>query len=253
MRPLVVIGLLFVECLSVAGGRGELLFSDSFHYPVDNLDGQGPPPGSPPGQGAWFASNNEPRVAPHGLDFAGILSAGNCARLHSIFGSISDEAIAAIGPVTPDYGVVWIGFLMRKIKGDVRSGFAVVAVIGESIDDPSVGIGMLFDRNRYGLDNNTGDPGSKSLSDVSVSGQVAWLVTKLDFSAGHEYLWVDPSPPSEPDIADADADLKMTPEFQAVGFPNVRLRVGYARAVFQFDELRVGTEFADVVNPEAAP
>jgi hypothetical protein len=244
------IAIMFGGFLTFSPARAELLFADSFDYPEGNLGGQGPPPGSPPGQGGWVASNNEPRVAPHGLSYGGILSAGNCARLHSIFGAISDEAVAAIGPVTPDYGTVWIGFLMRKPKGDVREGFAVVVAIGESITDPSVGIGMLFDRNRYGLDNDTGLPGSKSVSDVSVSGQTAWLVTKLDFIAGHEYLWIDPSPESEPDIADAAADLKMTPEFQAVGFPFLRLRVGYARAVFQFDELRVGTAFTDVVNPE---
>jgi len=41
--------------LAVSSACGELLFSDSFDYPAGNLDGQGPPPGSPPGQGAWVA------------------------------------------------------------------------------------------------------------------------------------------------------------------------------------------------------
>gem|GEM_PF-5337737 len=240
-----VIAFLLCAFVPLSSARSELLFAESFTYSPGKLDGLGPPPGSPPGQGGWVANNNEPRVAPHGLYFG----AGNCARLHNIFGTLSDEAIAAIGPVMPDYGVVWIGFLMRKPTGDVRDGFAVVVAIGESISDPSVGIGMLFDRGRYGLDNNTGDPGSKSLSDVMVSGQITWLVTKLDFIAGEEYLWINPSSDSEPDITDADADLKMTPEFQAVGFRNLRLRVGYGRAVFHFDELRAGTEFADVVLP----
>lgn len=245
---LTLVGFFFSTLGALTNARSELLFADSFNYGTGKLDGQGPPPGSPPGQGGWVAINNEPRVAPHDL----IFGFGSCARLHSILGTISDEALAAIGPVTPGDGVVWIGFLMRKPTGDVRNGFAVVVVIGESISDPSVGIGMLFDRNRYGLDNNTGDPGSKSLSDVIVNGRTAWLVTKLDFIAGQEYLWINPSSDSEPDIADADADLKMTPEFQAVGFHNLRLRVGYARAAFQFDELRAGTEFADVVLPQRA-
>ena len=247
-RMLTLVGFLFSTLGALTNARSELLFADSFNYSVGKLDGQGPPPGSPPGQGGWVASNNQPRVASHDL----IFGAGTCARLHSILGTVSDEAIAAIGPVTPDYGVVWIGFLMKKEEGDLRNGFAVVVVIGESISDPSVGIGMLFDRKRYGLDNNTGAPGSKSLSDVTVTGQTTWLVTKLDFTAGQEYLWINPSSDGEPDIADADADLKMTPEFQAVGFHNLRLRVGYAHATFQFDELRAGTEFADVVLPQRA-
>ena len=253
LRLLAGVGFLFSTCLVHTSARGELLFSDSFVYDEGKLDGQGPPPGSPPGQGGWVASIDDPEVAPFGVTFIDIFYAGKSARLFSMPGVISSEAIAAVGPVTPDYGVVWVGFLMRKLRGDVRDGFAVVAVIGDSISDPSVGIGMLFDRGRYGLDNDTGLPGSKSISGVSVGGRTAWLVTKLDFMAGHEYLWVNPSPFIEPDIANADADLKMTPEFQAVGFPKIRLRVGYTRAIFKFDELRVSTEFVDLVNPSGTP
>src|SRR5262249_13411583 len=88
--------------LAVCSARGELLFSDSFDYPPGNLDGQGPPPGSPPGQGGWVANNGNPQVAGFGLDFPGIFAAANSAALHSLSGTVSDEAIAAIGPVTPD-------------------------------------------------------------------------------------------------------------------------------------------------------
>jgi hypothetical protein len=44
----------------------------------------------------------------------------------------------------------------------------------------------------------------------------------------------------------------MTDEFQAAGFPHLRLRVGYTHAIFQFDELGVATTFAEVVNPEVS-
>jgi len=80
-----------------------------------------------------------------------------------------------------------------------------------------------------------------------------WLVTKLDFTTGNEYLWVNPSPDTEPDIANADCQKPMTAEFQVAGFPFLRLRVGYTHALFQFDELRIGTTFADVVNLEVRP
>jgi hypothetical protein len=46
-----------------------LLFSDSFDYPAGELDGQGPPPGSPPGQGGWVKIYNDPVVGAFGLDF----------------------------------------------------------------------------------------------------------------------------------------------------------------------------------------
>jgi hypothetical protein len=197
----------------VPNASGELLFSDSFDYPAGNLDGRGPPPGSPPGQGGWVAGNGTPLVAGFGLDFPGILAVGNSALLHSFSGTVSDEAIAAIGPVTPDIGTVWVGFLMRQGRPEhSHRGFAVVAVIGPSITDPSVGIGMIFDKNRYGLDNDTGEFGARCLTSVPVDTNTVWLVTKFDFTTGNEYLWINPSPDTEPDIANADCDKPMTPE-----------------------------------------
>jgi hypothetical protein len=123
---LVTVGSLLASFIA----RGELLFSDSFDYPAGNLDGQGPPPGSPPGQGGWVTNYFDPGVGAFGLDFPGILTAGNCARLNSMYNMVSDGTSAAIGPVTPDIGVVWIGFLVRKAYPSVRNGgFAVVAAI----------------------------------------------------------------------------------------------------------------------------
>ena len=52
-----------------------------------------------------------------------------------------------------------------------------------------------------------------------------------------------------PDIAQADAFLPMTPAFLAAGFQEIVLKIGYVHAIYQFDELRVGTSFADVVSP----
>src|SRR6266849_6435075 len=78
--------------LALSSARGELLFSDSFDYPAGDLDGQGPPPGSPPGQGGWVKITHAPGVASFGLDFPGILTAGNCARLDSMKHMVSDEA-----------------------------------------------------------------------------------------------------------------------------------------------------------------
>jgi hypothetical protein len=110
---------------------------------------------------------------------------------------------------------------------------------------------MIFDRNHYGLDNDTGERGSRSVTSVGVEMTTVWLVTKFDFTTGREYLWVNPSPETEPDIANADARLPMTAAFRAAGFPYLRIRVGWTQthALFQFDELRVATTFAEIVNP----
>lgn len=55
----------------------------------------------------------------------------------------------------------------------------MVAAIGASILDPSVGIGMIFDRDLYGLDNDTGERGSRAVTAVPVTRETVWLVTKL--------------------------------------------------------------------------
>ena len=88
---------------------------------------------------------------------------------------------------------------------------------------------------------------------MTPSAKTVWLVTKLDFTTGQEYLWVDPAPEGEPNVADAMAQLPMTAEFLSAGFSQIVLLIGYTEATFQFDELRVGTTFADVVSPSIAP
>jgi hypothetical protein len=237
--------------LRLASVRGDLIFADSFDYSSGDLAGNGPPPGSPPGQGEWLDFNGTPRVAPLGLDFAGIFSTGNSASILGLDGTNGDKAVAALGPVTADDGIVWVGFLTRVArKPDSEGGFAVVS-LGNDVTGPSVGIGMLFDKNRYGLDNNTAERGSRSATSIRPTAKTVWLVTKVDFANSEEYLWVNPAPGAEPDIADADAHLPMTTAFLASGFSEIVLKIGYTTATFQFDELRVGTTFADVVNPDA--
>jgi hypothetical protein len=231
----------------VASARGDPIFADSFAYPKSGLGGKGPPPGSPPGQGGWTISKGNPRVALVGLEFPGIFSAGHKASVLGLASDNGDKALAALGPVTVDDGIVWVGFLVREDRGQASpDGFAVVS-LGNDVTGPSVGIGLLFEKHRYGLDNNTGELGARSLTNIVPSKETVWLVTKLDFTTAEEYLWVSPSPETEPDIADADAQRPMTAAFFSAGFSEIVLKIGYTRSNFEFDELRVGTTFADVV------
>ncbi|HEX4667783.1 MAG TPA: hypothetical protein VH207_14405 [Chthoniobacterales bacterium] len=242
-----LLALSFLLCL--ANARGDLIFADSFDYPKGDLDGSGPPPGSPPGQGGWVSFNQTPRVASFGLDLPGVFSAGNSAGLLGLDQTTGDKAVAALGPVTSNDGIVWVGFLIRKARNpEAQDGFAVVS-LGNNVTGPSVGIGMLFEKNRYGLDNNTGARFDRSRTAVAPNEKTVWLVTKLDFTTGQEYLWVNPAPEDEPDIADANAQLPMTAAFKSAGFSEIVLIIGYTAATFQYDELRVGTAFADMVSP----
>lgn len=243
--------VLFAFSLSftVSGARGDLIFADSFAYPRGDLSGQGPPPGSPPGQGEWESFNGIPTVAPVGLEFGGILWAGNSARLLGLDSASGDKAVASLGPVTAADGIVWVGFLIRKASAPMDlGGFAVVS-LGNSVTGPSVGIGKLFARDAYGIDNNTDGRKTRDGTPFSPNHRTVWLVAKIDFSNAEESLWVNPAPVGEPDIADANAQLPMTAAFLSAGFSEIVLTVGYTEASFEFDELRVGTSFADVVGP----
>jgi len=243
-------GIAVISFLLTAAAQGELIFADSFAYPKGDLAGDGPPPGSPPGQGGWVIAKGNPFVASSGLGFPGIFSSGNSAKIVSDEGDNGDKAVAALGPVTAGDGAVWVGFLVRRDRGPFFPiGFSVVS-LGNDVTGPSVGIGKLFNIRHYGLDNNTAERGSRSETNVAPNGDPVWLVTKVDFDNAQEYLWVNPSPTTEPDIAQADASLPMTAEFLAAGFHEIVLKIGYVRAIYQFDELRVGTAFDDIVSPE---
>src|SRR6478672_6149145 len=148
-----IITVIFGAFLLVSAARGELIFSDSFDYPQGDLGGQGPPPNSPPGQGGWETFNGTPSVAAVGLEFPGIFWTGNSALVHGLDDITGDKAVAALGPVTADDGIVWVAFLVRKASNpNGRDGFAVVS-LGNDVTGPSIGIGMLFNKDRYGLDN----------------------------------------------------------------------------------------------------
>ncbi|MEO5718508.1 MAG: hypothetical protein ABIR29_08050, partial [Chthoniobacterales bacterium] len=184
---LVVSGIAVSFLLAVPVAHGELIFADSFNYSKGSLDGKGPPPGSPPGQGGWAIFKGSPFVASSGLIFQGIFAAGKSAKIFSDEGDNGDKAVAALGPVTADAGTVWIGFLVRRDRGSFFPiGFSVVS-LGNDVTGPSVGIGKLFNIHHYGLDNNTGERGARSETTVAPNGETVWLVTKLDFDNAQEY------------------------------------------------------------------
>ena len=102
--------------------------------------------------------------------------------------SPATRRVAALGPVTADDGIVWVAFLVRKASNpNGRDGFAVVS-LGNDVTGPSIGIGMLFNKDRYGLDNNTGGKGARARTAVRPNHKTVWLVTKLDFNNAQDTL-----------------------------------------------------------------
>jgi hypothetical protein len=160
-----------------------------------------------------------------------------------------DNGDAAGADLTPvgvgGSGTAWIGFLIRQ-SAIADSGYAVVT-FNEGFGPTAPGFGVLFGQGVYGIDNDTGLPHSQAATAVAASTTTVWLVAELDFSAGTETLYVNPSSGSEPDsTAEATAHLRMSPEFQASGFSRIVLKEGFNLGAYIFDEVRVGTTFEDI-------
>ncbi len=238
--PLVA-ALAVAMILSLGGStaRGELIFSDSFAYPVGPLAGQGPPAGAPPGQTGWSLLNGNPVVQDNDLTFPNVFSAGGSAALS---GSQYSEVMANFPPVTG--GVVWLGFLINVYTTD-NDGYAVVELSNGVDGAPAFGV--LFETKVFGIDNNTNKRGSRGYSTVSPSVTPNWLVVKLDFDGGTESLYINPSrTTSSPQSLVPNVRVKMDPDFKAGGISQIFLNTGANDGVWGFDEVRIGTTFADV-------
>ncbi len=195
-----------------------------------------------PGQSGWTTDRGSTAVGSYGLGFLHVFSAGAAANFTDD-GSNGDSSYASITPVNS--GIVWISYLIREKSGN-SFGYATINLLPPD-GSPSPGIGLIFEHRLYGIDNDTGEQHSQAVTTVAPSSVPAWLVIKLDFNAGTEALFVNPSQGGgEPNTADGEAHLPMTPQFQAVGFDTVYLHVGYNNGGFQMDEVRVGTTFDDV-------
>lgn len=233
----------------VVPARATLQFSDSFSYSTGALNGDGPPAGSPSGQTAWTTSSGAPQVASPGLSFSGVRSAGNTTTITGVAGNNGDIATASMTAVPGGSGTEWVGFLISEQSGgSTPNGYAVV-VVGSN--GPS--FGLIFNQNLYGLDNNTGSQADTRVSTTAPSASTTWMVAELNFSTGMEYLFLNPSTANPPSTASAAANYTMTSAFQSSGFSAITLAAGFNTAQFKFDEVRVGTTFADVVpEPSAA-
>jgi len=237
----VTLGVVATLLFGWSAARAGLIFSDSFQYAVGALNGDGPPPGSPPGQSGWTTTNGNTQVIAAGLSFMNLFSAGGAASF-SDTGSNGDSSFASVTPVNS--GVVWVSFLIREVSGSF--GYATLNLRTPD-GSPPTGYGVIFAENVFGIDNDTGLPGGQAETQVAPGPNPTWLVVKLDFTTGEQVLYINPTQSSDGSIRwAARARLLMTPQFQAVGFDRVLLHVGYSRGTFEMDEVRLGGTFAEV-------
>jgi hypothetical protein len=238
VRPigrLVLFGLCLTILLSLGkpSARGELLFSDSFKYPLGPLAGQGPPAGAPPGQTGWSLLTGNPVVTFQGLHFLHVFSTGSSAGMKA---EREQTVLANLTPVNS--GVVWLGFLIRLTSGP-NFGYSVINLTAGTgtFDFPGYGV-LAFSPNVFGIDND--GPGFAETT-IAPSAETTWIVVRMDFDNGDQSMFINPTGLG----GTPDAELAMSSEFQAAGFSDLRLHSDTG-GDYQFDEVRVGTTFDDI-------
>ncbi|HEY2712841.1 MAG TPA: hypothetical protein VGI60_10030 [Chthoniobacterales bacterium] len=238
LRCVLLASLLATLSLGLSTVRGDLLFTDSFEYPTGPLAGQGPPADAPPGQTGWTLVSGNPQVTATGLHFPHVFSAGGGTSFLATHG---DHVVANFTPVTS--GVVWLGFLIN-LTGGSNNGFAVVNL---SNGGTPTGYGVLFDQQVFGIDNDIGGSGSAAFTNISPGVTPNWLVVELDFDAGTQTLFVNPTHDAgEPQGFAAKARLRMTTAFQMGGISQIFLNTGLSTGQWGFDEVRISTTLADL-------
>ena len=228
-------------CLSICAlgtAAAAPIFHDAFSYPAGALAGNGPPAGSPDGQGAW-ANLSE-----------GATVANGAATIAGRGATLGDDTVASTAQVGGSAGgTVWVAFSINQASGAAAPGGFAVVNVGPRGTNDGIGIGMLFNQNVYGIDNDLASPVERAQTNVPCDATVTRLAVKLDFTAGTEAIFVNPPAGSEPTAA--DASQAMTSAFRSEGIDEVLVAAGANTATFNVSDLLLGTTFADVV-PGAA-
>ena len=248
--------------------KGLLIAHEGFDY--KNGAGLNGLAGGTGWKGAWFGADapNGVKVAQPGLTFPGLLVTGNKlvqdGRDTRVFryldtGRPDVTALVEDGAHGKTFGkdgtTVWFSFLISC------TSFPKVAHGGIHLMD-GVELGPDYkktQRIQMGRQNvaktwylgrvDRGGPAKGDWSSTVVAdGTMRLLVYRFDFKPGAEegWMWVDPAPGKDPDLAKADIHAEKISDFR---FNAVNVGSG-GGAIYDFDELRIGTTFADVAPPE---
>lgn len=256
VRLIVLAALICAASTNVHGGL--LIAHESFSEYTGTVTGQN---GGVGWSGAWrdntAISVDSGSITTPGLSYPGLTSAGDKATLAPTAVKIhqNDRAIdtaslprsltvdlaptAAGFALGADDTTVWVSFLARNDNGGSREFRASIGnAVVEQVDGAST----------WSL-RGAGDTG-KSTAETSL------LLLRFDYAAGQGTdlvrLWVNPSELSAAPDGPADASLLGDWNFNRISFLSSLSNVTYSATVASFDEIRIGTEFADVVPEPAA-
>lgn len=268
-------------CSCLHSVPGALLVHEPFDYASDNYDvdaglngGNGLPAtndgGDPAGTGVGLRGTTWGGSITAGLTYENLLVSGGALQAATGRGSrvsvyrnmVTDPFVdLRIGqtPSFSDFGsdgtTLWFSFLMRT--DTVGDGVRSVLRIGDNFAvEPGIGINAQAlsgnNASKFSVDPSTGGFQSGYLiSSIDAAPNTTYLVVvRYQFAeAGDEQVdvWINPAIGGE--APTGPGDISYTTEL--VGWDNFNTRVEGATAVF--DEIRVGTSFADVTPVEQDP
>ena len=148
-------------------------------------------------------------------------------------------------------GTEYVSFLGKLASGTTGTGYAGVSLFNGTGTE-ALFIGQPSDKGDWGIDQSTG----LKTSTVPVDGTTHLFVAQIIFGGGaggmdHVNLFVDPTPGlAAPDVA-ATISADTT---RSASFDRVRIQSGNGAPPINFDEVRIGSSYASVVEaiPEPA-
>ena len=248
MRIQAILKWVVVMLMATSLGFAQTPVVETFDYPAGELDGLGAAENG--WGGAWevFEGPVENMFVIDGsLDYAGLNVSGNQLVGFSPQG-IGCRAARFLETTWPDEAgkEYWLSFLMEidnpGLVSNSWQGVSFWLNYGEVAY-----FGKNWGNDYWGI---IGDLGSLNYpSSFSYFDGLAWLVAKVVMSGDGAdemaYLWVNPDPSIEPDVADMAVSGACT--LLDNGFNQVVCHLGMTEGITcYYDEARVGTSFADV-------
>jgi len=224
-----------------SAAHSELFFYEPFDYPVGSLLDNGGAFGL---DGVWedwgeaevdvvYDSLLHP-IYEYELDFI-----GNHAEL--IQGDAAAFLLTSLEDDGQDY---WISFLYQTIDPESYGWFPFL--FPATNETPALGLEINGGGPAFYSDFDPWEP----IGGVTDPSAVLWIVIKAEtsgssFSSEMGYMWIDPVPWAEPDIAEANGSLEY--DIQK-GDVTDAFRMGGSGdpAAYRIDEIKIGTSFEDV-------
>ncbi len=188
--------------------------------------------------GAWSAATGTSTVSAPGLAYSGLTVVGNRATTTAAATTQTRSLSASLGGST---GTTYFSFLLRPDAATTAAN-AEFGFIG-SASSVFVGKAASGNTSNYLLDTTSGSGGTQVASSTAfANGTAVLMVLRADFSgAGNDTfkLYINPGNSIEPGTPDATQASFNVGTVSAIQFTG---NLG-----FSFDELKIGSSYADVV------